>query len=434
MPRPVVPQYSCHTFNQPSAFLTRISESLLLVDRQAVYARCMRPTWNSCAGLICLATVLAAGPGNLFATDTGTNATLQTGPYAIGKQDFSLVDRHRVTAANNGHPEEAERVLETSVWYPAQNRPFEWLRPGPPPLAADACPAPLVVYSHGFMSFRSNGAYLARYLASHGYIVAAANFPLTRLGTPGGPQFTDVINQPGDVSFIIDTLLGWSDSAENRFAECIDHERIAAAGLSLGGLTTTLLVFHPEYRDPRVQAAVTIAGPVALLGKDFFDRPSIPFMMVAGNIDAMVDYQRNAVQFRTWVPEATLVTLQGGSHTGFAGMAAQLFRWVDNADGVGCWAMRGALDDALNVPDSFITKLRGNNSDTRIGMELTPCRDPELPTALRPQHQQRLTKQAVLSFLQSQFHPDAEIRDEYRKILGQSLAADNPEMEVFSGQ
>jgi len=96
--------------------------------------------------------------------------------------------------------------------------------------------------------------------------------------------------------------------------------------------------------------------------------------------------------------------------------------------------MRGALDDALNVPDSFISTLRGKNSETRIELELIPCRDPELLTALRPQHQQRLTKQAVLAFLQSQFHPDTGIRDEYRKILEQSLAADNPEVEVMTGQ
>ena len=394
----------------------------------------MRFPRNSCAGLLCLAGVLSAQPGILFAADTGTNEYLQPGPYATGKQDFSLVDGHRSTAAHNGNSEVAERVLETSVWYPAQNRPLEWLRPGPRPLAADACPAPLVIYSHGFMSFRSNGAYLASYLASHGYIVAAANFPLTRFGTPGGPRFTDVINQPGDVSFIVDTLIGWSDTEENRFAGCIDRKRIAATGLSLGGLTTTLLAFHPEYRDPRIQAAVSIAGPVALLGKDFFDDSSIPFMMIAGDIDAMVDYQRNAAQFRTWVPESTLVTLQGGSHTGFAGMAARLFRWVDNPDSVGCWAMRGALDDALDVPPDFITQLRGQENETLTDLELIPCRNPDLPTALRPQQQQMLTKQAVLAFLQSQFHPDSEIRAAYTRILEQLLEQDNSEVEVSAGQ
>ena len=359
---------------------------------------------------------------------------LQPGPYAPATQDFTLVDSSRTTAAHNGNPETAGRVLATSVWYPAQDRPFEWLRPGPRPLARDACPAPLVIYSHGFMSFRENGAYLASYLASHGYIVAAANFPLTRFGTAGGPQFTDVINQPGDVSFLIDSLLADRDSPENRFAKCIDPERIGAIGLSLGGLTTTLLAFHPEFRDPRIQAAVSIAGPLALLGKEFFSNSSTPFMIIASDIDAMVDYQENALQLREWIPAATLVTVHGGSHTGFTGIAAQLFRWVDNPDSIGCWAMRGKLGGILDVPDNFTSKLQGKESETPAALEQLPCRNPELPTALRPQQQQTLTKQAVFSFLQSQLHPEAAMRDEYTGILERALTLENPGVEVFSGQ
>ena len=395
----------------------------------------MPPPWKSCASFLYLVCVLAAGPSPLSAAATGTSRQyLQPGPYAVGKQDFRLIDSSRPTPAHNGNPESAERVLATTVWYPGQNRPFEWLRPGPRPLARQACPAPLVIYSHGFMSFRRNGAYLAKYLASHGYIVAAANFPLTHFGTAGGPQFTDVINQPGDVSFIIDSLLAGSDTAGNRFAGCIDPERIGAVGLSLGGLTTALLAFHPEFRDPRIQAAVAIAGPVALLGKDFFSHSSTPFMMMAADIDAMVDYQQNAAQFREWVPDATLVTLHGGSHTGFADIAAQLFRWIDNPDSIGCWAMRGKLGDALDVPDNFTSRLRGQESENPAALEHLPCRSPELPTALRPQHQQTLTKQAVFTFLQSQLHPVAEIRDEYSGILERSLARENPEIEVAFGQ
>jgi len=395
----------------------------------------MPPPWKSCASFLCLISVLATAPSPLFAAATDTSEQhLQPGPYVVGKQDFRLVDRSRTTAAHNGKPETAERVLATRVWHPAQDRPLEWLRPGPQPLARQACPAPLVIYSHGFMSFRGNGAYLAEYLASHGYIVAAANFPLTRFGTAGGPQFADVINQPGDVSFIIDRLLAGGDNPENRFAKCIDPERIGAAGLSLGGLTTTLLAFHPTYRDPRIQAAVSIAGPVGFLGKEFFSNAATPFMMAAADIDAMVDYQKNAAQLRTWLPAATLVTLHGGSHTGFAGIAAQLFRWVDNPDSIGCRAMRGKLDDALDVPDNFTSKLRGQAGKNPAALEHIPCRNPELPIALRPQHQQTLTKQAVFSFLQSQLHPAAEIRDEYAEILERSLALENPELTVSSGQ
>ena len=40
----------------------------------------------------------------------------------------------------------------------------------------------------------------------------------------------------------------------------IDHDCVAAVGLSLGGLTSTLIAFHPTLRDPRVGVAVSIAG------------------------------------------------------------------------------------------------------------------------------------------------------------------------------
>ena len=115
-------------------------------------------------------------------------------------------------------------------------------------------------------------------------------------------------------------------------------------------------------------------------------------------------------------------------------MAARLFRWVDNPDSIGCWAMRGKLDGPLEVPENFMSELRGSESATPAAAELLPCRNPERPTALRPQRQLTLTKQATLAFLQSQLHPQAKIRDEYRVIIEHSLAQDNPELEVRSGQ
>ena len=51
---------------------------------------------------------------------------------------------------------------------------------------------------------------------------------------------------------------------ERPFAGGIDRDRIGAMGLSLGGLTTTLVAFHPTLGDPRIRAAVSIAGPSAM--------------------------------------------------------------------------------------------------------------------------------------------------------------------------
>ena len=48
---------------------------------------------------------------------------------------------------------------------------------------------------------KEEGAHVGPHLASHGYIVIAANYPLTNLYTKGGPMVKDVINHPADVSF-----------------------------------------------------------------------------------------------------------------------------------------------------------------------------------------------------------------------------------------
>ena len=352
------------------------------------------------------------------------------GNHPVGKVNVTLIDSSRPTPTDSHETTSNQRVLDTSVWYPAQPRDQEWLRPGPPPLARQACPAPLVIYSHGFMSMRHNGAYLASYLAGRGYLVAAADFPLTHLGTPGGPRFVDVLNQPGDVSFIIDSLLNDNTEGLLDLADCIDPQRIAVVGLSLGGMTTTLLAFHPELRDPRIAAAVSIAAPVALLGKAFFQHEAPPFMMIAGDIDAMVDYRDNIEVLADWSPDTTVVTLHDGSHTGFAGVAGWLFRWLDNPDSVGCWALRGKINGQLVVPDGFMDALRGQSAGAAADMTLLPCSDPELPHALRPKHQLMLTSHSIYAFLQGNLHPDANTRADYTRLLEVTLPDRYPEMSV----
>ena len=371
-----------------------------------------------------------AGLFLLVALPCQSDPLLEPGNQPVGKLNITLIDSSRPTPTDSKETTSNQRVLDTTVWYPSNPRKHEWLRPGPPPLASQVCPAPLVIYSHGFMSMRHNGAYLAGYLARQGYIVAAADFPLTHLGTPGGPRFDDVLNQPGDVSFIIDSLLNDHPDGLPELGDCIDPQRIAAVGLSLGGMTTTLLTFHPELRDTRIAAAVSIAGPVAMLGKAFFQRDAPPFMMIAGDIDAMVDYQDNIEVLADWSPETTRVTLHGGSHTGFAGVAGWLMRWLDNPDSVGCWALRGRIDEQPEVPEGFMDALRGQVGEPESDMSLRPCHDPTLPHALRPQYQLMLTSYSIYAFLQGKLHPDANTRAHYTRLLEETLPGRYPELSV----
>ena len=136
------------------------------------------------------------------------------------------------------------------------------------------------------MSSRKETAYLLEHLASYGYVVVAADFPLTSGSAPGGPNINDVSTQSADVTFLVDHILGLT-GAEKPYSGQIDENRIGLLGLSLGGFSTTLTAFHPRLREPRARAAISIAGPSANLTRKFFtqselaipvpdDRPALP--------------------------------------------------------------------------------------------------------------------------------------------------------------
>ena len=112
---------------------------------------------------------------------------IEPGPWTVSVFEETFVDRRR-----------PERALTGSVGYPAE---------------AQAGRGPLLVFSHGFTSLRHSGRYLAEHLAGHGFVVVAVDYPLTSMRAPGGPMLEDVVNQPGDIRFLIDTLLGYSGAA-----------------------------------------------------------------------------------------------------------------------------------------------------------------------------------------------------------------------------
>jgi predicted dienelactone hydrolase len=358
---------------------------------------------------------------------------LEPGPYAVGTEPVVLVDAARPTAPNADFAGAPSRSFAGAVWYPARARPLEALRlDSPPPAAREGAPFPALLYSHGFMSWYSEGRYLAEQLASRGYVVLSVSYPLTSRGSPGGPRADDLASQPADVSFLLDSLLGWSRDPRHRLFGRVDPERIALAGLSLGGMTTTLAAFHPRLRDPRVRAAVSIAGPSALFASRFFATADVPFLMIAGDIDAAVDYASNAARLRERAPRAGLVTLLGASHAGFADISARLLRFARNPDSFGCRASAGRRPPAREEGGPRFPGLGGPED----GIEEPPgpaprgCDRPELPEALRPIHQQMLAQLAVQSFLESILARDPETRRASARFLREAFPAENPEVRV----
>lgn len=342
-----------------------------------------------------------------FAPGSESASRLQPGPLAVATLDTVFVDSTRPTAANGDYAGSGERELEATIWYP-DDREYG--------------PYPLLVYSHGFSSSSREAAYLAQHLASLGYVVVAADFPLTNMRAPGGPQVKDVVNQPEDVSFLIDSLLQFSADADHTLHGQIDPGRIGALGLSLGGLTTTLAVFHPELHDPRIRAAISIAGPTFVFTPTFYrHRSSLPFLMLAGDIDALVPYAVNAAPVPEQVPGGELVTLRAGSHTGFAGPAA-VMRWLHNPDAVGCWIVQRNAGDAMEEP--WFDLIGPSEMGLDYAAEADLCTLDPLPEAMNTLRQQMITRVAVSSFFEREFSRSVPGRAAAARYLRQILPAE----------
>lgn len=371
-----------------------------------------------------LAVTLAIGvvffvmqPPSFTLSGVETRALAMPGPFEVQKISLTLMDQSRALPSNGSFAGANERKLKTSVWYPLAPTEKTDVRSD-----ANKAPYPLVIYSHGFMSMRSEGAYLAEFLATHGYVVIAADYPLTNYFSPGGPTFIDLPNQPGDVRFLIDTALHWSQDSKHALYQRIDPQRIAVVGLSLGGLTSTLAAYHPTLRDPRITAAVSIAGPASMFGPKFFESASVPILMLAGNIDAIIPYDANARVILERAPLNTLITIDGATHIGFAGLANPFLSLLKNADSFGC----ANVKKYLPRNSDFLKPLGGEENGMISAAPRLPCETSSLPPSIKPDQQQMFTKLAVLSFLESYFAQDSEQREKQARFIAEKFASENP--------
>lgn len=337
-------------------------------------------------------------------------ARLAPGPFPVGQLERVWVDGSRPTAENGDQPALSERTFPVALWYPVETGGRH----------------PLVVYSHGFVSSRHGGAYLAEHLASHGYVVVAADYPLTHREAPGGPNFLDVVHQPADVSFLIDQVMAL-DGAERPFQGEIDAQRIGAFGLSLGGATTTLVAFHPEWRDARVAAAISIAGPGDVFGPRYFDHARVPFLMIGGTSDAIVDYELNALPIPDRAHDGGLVTIAGGTHVGFAHIAAGLMRILGNPDKVVC---RGASeeDQSAATQNAFVGLFGGPEQGLLEPTRYRPGCSRIHEQAIAAGRQQMLTTLAVRAFFESQFARTEEARAGHQAYLVHTLSTELSEV------
>jgi dienelactone hydrolase len=189
-----------------------------------------------------------------------------------------LVVSTAFTEAGNVPVNEAVPVVTYSpivLQVPGRPVPLE-VKVSVPATGADL---PIILLSHGhggtnFLSSLEGYGPLANFWAAHGFAVfQPTHLDSTALGLrdenlPDAPLFWR--DRATDMKFILEHLDD-IEAAVPGLAGRLDHDRIGAAGHSLGGSTVSLLlgmqVLDPaddrdkDLSDPRIKAGVIIAGP-----------------------------------------------------------------------------------------------------------------------------------------------------------------------------
>ncbi|QYX34339.1 alpha/beta hydrolase [Sphaerospermopsis torques-reginae] len=109
---------------------------------------------------------------------------------------------------------------------------------------------PVIVFSHGYKSVRTDLRYLAEHLASHGYVVAAlehpgSNFTANKDGDSLKPQ--EFLARPQDVSFVLDELEKLNQTTDNPLQGKLATNKVMVVGYSFGG-TTALALAGGEFQ------------------------------------------------------------------------------------------------------------------------------------------------------------------------------------------
>ncbi|MFN6155891.1 MAG: alpha/beta hydrolase [Dolichospermum sp.] len=218
---------------------------------------------------------------------------------------------------------------------------------------------PVIVFSHGWGSVRTDLRYLAEHLASHGYVVAALEHPGSnetsfKAVNQGKKQLVapqEFLDRPGDVSFILDELEKLNQTANSPLQGKLATNNVMVVGYSFGGGTALALAGGelqienlkqrcqpnlakdnlgetlqcvaqalPEktyqLRDGRIKQAIALNPTTSLMfGETGLTKVQIPTLILSSSADKITPPLTEQVMGFAKIPSPKwLVGVVGGSH------------------------------------------------------------------------------------------------------------------------
>jgi alpha-beta hydrolase superfamily lysophospholipase len=358
-------------------------------------------------GHACVSLALAVGMAGCTKATASTPDAGDTdaGGPSVGVTTRTWIDTSRPTPQNGTAAALPSRTLVTDVWYPTSAPSSGQPAIQDAPLAPGG-PYPLVLFVHGSSSGRDQYTFLTTALAQAGYVVAAADFPLTALSTQGGPSDLHVSDQVGDLAFLCDQLKAAAEDAGDALNGAVDGLSYAVVGHSTGGAVAELAAFGGNdaliTHDPRVTAVVPLSGDACMFGPPFFRTRSVPIFAIGATNDLFVRFANSGQWvFDNTSPPHLLADIVGGQHLYFTDIT-----FLDDAD----------LDPVPTGPTDPLAVTLEAYGDAGACL---PVPAPGTATPITPDAQHALVIQLVTAYL------DAEMRNE-PGALAALEAAGNP--------
>ena len=240
---------------------------------------------------------------------TTTTAPPITGTFLVGKTHQTFVDPTRSTPARGGSPSVSSRTIVTTIYYPTTLAPSA--SDPTPPVAPG--PFPLIVFAHGYAIDAAAYAPLLEDIAAGGFVVAAPDFPGTSTAYAGDAIRSDSLQQPGDISFVITSMINLSATA-GPLSNSVNPAAVGDAGQSDGGVTAAAAAYNTCCIDPRIKAASILTGGAFGFDGQWFPPGTPPVLFVHATADEVNPYRASTSMFEQAQSPKYLLTIEGGSH------------------------------------------------------------------------------------------------------------------------
>jgi predicted dienelactone hydrolase len=322
-------------------------------------------------------------------TSTPPLAYAAQGSHAVGYRVFSTTGAQgQPLTVRAWYPAVGATAETATITYTAPNKFGEQITPGEEITSVGRAladgrpdttggPYPLVVFSHGFALSPIVYGTLVEHYASQGYVVLAPEHNESFDGSLTG-FWEELIDRPVDISRTIDHAEQLSRSGEP-LAGMIDLDDVAVVGHSYGGYTALAAAgaqfdfaaykdrcaalaaddprnffcaplpnesdmamragldevpsgLWPSFGDPRITAAISLAGDAYLFDQRGLAELEVPVMAMGGTIDEGTPYTWGAklTYDHAGSTNKTLVSFPGAGHFLFLDPCENL-PWVENS-------------------------------------------------------------------------------------------------------